>query len=65
MEEQRWADDAAALASAKFKGPPAHLVGTEAGQPFGGQPAGSQAAPEVTTTPAVQRRAARLEASLR
>ncbi|CAE7450545.1 PUB3, partial [Symbiodinium sp. KB8] len=56
MEEQRRADDAAALATAKPKGPPAHLVGTEARPPFGGVAAASQAAPEVTPTPAAQRR---------
>ena len=47
VEEQRRADDAAALATAKPKGPPAHLVGTEARPPFGVLTAGSQAAPEA------------------
>ena len=41
MEEQRQALDAAALAKAKPKGPPAHLVGTETRPPFGGLAAGS------------------------
>ena len=36
MEEQRRADDAAALAKAKPKGPPAHLVGTETIRRLGG-----------------------------
>ena len=50
----RWrSNHAAALASAKPKGPPAHLVGTESRAPFGGVATGS---PEVTPTPAVQRR---------
>ena len=50
MEEQRRAaDDAAALAKAKPKGPPAHLVSTEARPRFGGLAAGSQAAPEATS----------------
>ncbi|CAE7944583.1 unnamed protein product, partial [Symbiodinium necroappetens] len=40
MEEQRRADDAAALAKAKPKGPPAHLVGTETRPPSGGLAAG-------------------------
>ena len=51
IEEQRQAEEAAALAKAKPKGPPAHLVGTEARPPFGVVAAGSQAAPEVTPTP--------------
>ena len=50
IEEQRQAEEAAALAKAKPKGPPAHLVGTEARPPFGVVAAGSQAAPEVTPT---------------
>ena len=33
IEEQRQAEEAAALAKAKPKGPPAHLVGTEARRP--------------------------------
>ena len=56
IEEQRQAEEAAALAKAKPKGPPAHLVGTEARPPFGGLAAGSQAAPEVTPTPVTQGR---------
>ena len=51
LAEQRQAADAAALAQAKPKGPPPHLVGTEAGQPFGAQLGGQQLAPEVTTAP--------------
>ena len=54
IEEQRQAEEAAALAKAKPKGPPAHLVGTEARPPFGGLAAGSSVvggAPEVTTPP--------------
>ena len=56
IEEQRQAKKAAALAKAKPKGPPAHLVGTEARPPFGGLAAGLQAAPEVTPTPVTQGR---------
>ena len=50
IEEQRQAEEAAALAKAKPKGPPADLVGTEAHPPFGGMAAGSLAAPEITPT---------------
>ena len=51
LAEQRQAADAAALAKAKPKGPPPHLVGTEVGQPFGAQLGGQQLAPEVMTAP--------------
>ena len=50
LAEQRRAADAAALAKAKPKGPPPHLVGTEIGQPFGAQLGGQQLAPEVTSS---------------